>query len=366
MARSYPRAQRGSSGPPPAAGTWLCPNPGDRERLLELHRFSRPARLATLAVVGAGTVLLAVDWGWGVFGVFAGVTVVRLLLEGRMLRSPRPEIWFFAATLLTMAGIGLGTAMTGGPHSAVLPWLLVPAVGAAAVLANRGVLVVFAWGAGMALLGSLTWRDAAPPNVQILLSTLVLMVVVAFDVGTLMRAEARSRRGSIIDPLTGLLNRSTLDQRFLELREQALVAGRPVAIVVFDLDHFKTINDEHGHDTGDRVLRDVARTVRVSLRSFELAYRIGGEEFLVLLPGLDEAGAARRAEQVREALLATRPAGLRVTLSAGVAAGLHDGELDFQSLYEEADQRLYVAKQRGRNRVVPEPVDPGPVLRRSA
>ncbi|CAB4941492.1 unannotated protein [freshwater metagenome] len=330
-----------------------------------MHRANRPARLAALAVAGAGSVILATAWGWAVFAVFVAVGLGGLMSDGRMLRSRWPEFWFLGGSVWTMAGIGLVAAMTGGPHSGALPWLLIPSVGAVAVLGARGVVVIFAFGAATAVAASMLWGDSEPPNSEILFSTIALMLTVGMYVNTLIRTEARMRRGSVLDPLTGLLNRSTLEQRFEELREQALLGAQPIALVIFDLDHFKAIDDEHGHDTGDRVLRDVARIVRVSLRSFELAYRLGGEEFLVLLPGLDEAGAAQRAEEVRVALLATRPAGLRVTLSAGVASGHTREALDFERLYELADRNLYTAKDRGRNRVVPPAVGGDPAVRRA-
>ena len=107
-----------------------------------------------------------------------------------------------------------------------------------------------------------------------------------------MRAEVRHRGESVLDPLTGLLNRATLNQRFEEVRQQAALVQVPVAFVLFDLDRFKDVNDTYGHETGDAVLRDVAYEMRKALRSFELAYRVGGEELLLILPGTDEAEAA--------------------------------------------------------------------------
>jgi GGDEF domain-containing protein len=160
---------------------------------------------------------------------------------------------------------------------------------------------------------------------------LPLLAVLAMQLGVtvgsiaLAGAEISHRRASIIDPLAGLLNRQGLRDRFEELRQQALVTEAPIAVVLFDLDHFKRVNDVHGHAVGDRLLHEVADTVRQTLRRFELVYRLGGEEFLILLPGMAE-------------------------WEAGVS-GAEGEEIDFERLYRRADQALYQAKGAGRDRV---------------
>lgn len=98
---------------------------------------------------------------------------------------------------------------------------------------------------------------------------------------TLMRSELEQRSEAVLDSLTGLLNRKALASRFEEIAQQAAVTGSPVCLLVCDLDRFKAINDLHGHERGDAVLRQVAEVLRTQLRSFELVYRLGGEEFLV-------------------------------------------------------------------------------------
>ena len=112
-----------------------------------------------------------------------------------------------------------------------------------------------------------------------------------------------------MDALTGLLNRKALTTHFAEVAKQAEMTGRDVCMVLMDLDHFKSVNDEHGHSRGDAVLRDAADVMRANLRSFELVYRVGGEEFLVLMPGVDRAGGRVVAERLRAALEQTRAAG---------------------------------------------------------
>ena len=114
----------------------------------------------------------------------------------------------------------------------------------------------------------------------------------------LTEGELEHRDRAVLDPLTGLLNRSSLESRAVEIEQQARLTGGPVSLVLLDLDRFKRVNDTHGHERGDAVLRDVAYEIRKSLRSFELIYRIGGEEFLVLLPGVALHEAVEVAERV--------------------------------------------------------------------
>jgi diguanylate cyclase (GGDEF)-like protein len=135
-----------------------------------------------------------------------------------------------------------------------------------------------------------------------------------------MRSDLAHRSASVIDPLTSMLNRNALGARVDELRHQALVVRQPIGLIVCDLDHFKAVNDSHGHTVGDDVLRDVAYSLRKRLRAFDLAYRLGGEEFLVLLPGADARQAAELAENLRETILAEPHGGVSVTMSFGVSA----------------------------------------------
>jgi diguanylate cyclase (GGDEF)-like protein len=184
-----------------------------------------------------------------------------------------------------------------------------------------------------------------------MLAVLAMQAGVTIGSVVLARAEISHRNASIVDPLTGLLNRQGLFDRFEELRQQALVTAAPITVVLFDLDHFKRVNDLHGHDGGDRLLREVAAVVRRTLRTFELVYRIGGEEFLILLPGLAEWEGENVAQQLRLAINGLEsPDGAEVTASFGVS-GAEGEEIDFERLYRRADEALYEAKRAGRDRV---------------
>ena len=274
-------------------GTWLCPDRAQADRFVDMERRLRPARNVALAVMNLGALLLAIQWGWPIVALFAGTTALLPVVDRRIVTSPHPERWLMLLALVGIAALGGSVVLTGGPESPVLPWLVVPVVAATATFGSRGAVVCMA-AAGLTAIVSTTAAGPAAPATPWghVIATIVLLITVGVYVYALMRTEVLQRRGSVIDPLTGLLNRSTLADRFHELCQQARVAGAPIAIAILDLDHFKRINDDHGHERGDAVLRDVAYQMRKSLRSFELAYRLGGEEFLVILPGLDEAAAA--------------------------------------------------------------------------
>ncbi len=167
---------------------------------------------------------------------------------------------------------------------------------------------------------------------------------------TLLGAELQSRGEAVVDPLTGLFNRKALGGRFAEAAAQATVLGGWVSVVLCDLDHFKTVNDRYGHDRGDVVLREAAYRMRKTLRTFDLVYRIGGEEFLILLPGQDLASAVIVAERLVDDIAADAIDGLPLTMSAGVASG-RGADLVLEPLMKRADVALYAAKAAGRNRV---------------
>ena len=168
---------------------------------------------------------------------------------------------------------------------------------------------------------------------------------------TLMRAEMQQRSDAVLDPLTGLLNRKALAGRFHEIAQQAALTGQPICVVALDLDHFKHVNDEHGHARGDAVLKDTAYLLRKGLRSFELIYRLGGEEFLIVLPGVRVDEGRAIAERVRAGVEEAEPGGLPITVSLGVA-GAAGHDVAFEPLFRAADAALYEAKRRGCNRVV--------------
>jgi two-component system cell cycle response regulator len=165
------------------------------------------------------------------------------------------------------------------------------------------------------------------------------------------RIEAVMRRADLgrRDALTGLSNRRTFDEHLDSMLAQQRKTRQSFALVIFDIDHFKSINDMRGHDEGDRVLQDVARTAQDQLRGGEQIFRIGGEEFAIVIPGTAAAGVTV-AERVRTAVQ-NEPREPRLpTLSAGVATCPEDATTR-EELFKAADRALYAAKQGGRNAV---------------
>ena len=163
---------------------------------------------------------------------------------------------------------------------------------------------------------------------------------------------------AITDALTGLYNRRYMESHVGTLVEQAQSRGKPLTVLVLDIDYFKSVNDNHGHDAGDDVLREFALRIRKSIRGIDLACRYGGEEFVVVMPETDLAVATMVAERLRRRI-ASEPFPIQkgsrtveVTISIGIAA--LGGDDNAAGVLKRADQALYRAKRDGRNRVVPD------------
>ncbi|MGK3224404.1 cellulose biosynthesis regulator diguanylate cyclase DgcQ [Enterobacter soli] len=159
------------------------------------------------------------------------------------------------------------------------------------------------------------------------------------------------------DPLTRLNNRGALFERAKILAKSCAQQSLPFSVIQIDLDHFKSINDRFGHQAGDRVLSHSAGLIASALRTNDVAGRVGGEEFCVVLPGIALDEAAEIAERIRtrinsKEILVKKSTTVRVSASLGVSCAQEKGNYDFEQLQSIADARLYRAKQRGRNQVV--------------
>jgi two-component system cell cycle response regulator len=162
---------------------------------------------------------------------------------------------------------------------------------------------------------------------------------------------------AITDALTGLHNRRYMETHLSTLVEQAAARGKPLTVLVLDIDYFKSVNDTHGHDAGDEVLREFSQRLKKSIRGIDLACRYGGEEFVVVMPETDMAVATMVAERLRRRI-ASEPFSIdhgahsvEVTISIGLAARTSASDVA-ANLLKRADQALYRAKRDGRNRVV--------------
>ena len=312
----------------------------------------RQARTLCAAVLLGAMVLVAPWTGFLTFAVFVPVLVELALVEKRMARSANPEIVVARATLVVLFVMAVGTAINGGLDSPSLSWMIVPVAFAATrfrwqVVAACGVITAIA----MLLATIPVDPDGVLGDPQRLIAAIALLVCVVTITSALMHGELTQRDRAVIDPLTGLLNRSSLGTRTTEIEQQARVSGGALSLVLCDIDRFKSVNDNFGHERGDAVLRSVAHEIRNSLRSFELVYRLGGEEFLVLMPGASLAEARDVAERLRTNVTESAPGGLHLTMSVGVASASGE-ELRYEELFRSADAALLQAKREGRDRVV--------------
>jgi diguanylate cyclase (GGDEF)-like protein len=331
---------------------WLCPTPAHRARVLEASARIGRARAVIAGAIGVG-VLVGAPWnGWWTVALFVPAAVHLVTMDRWMSRTDRPELVAFGTLLTMLLVLVVAAAGTGGSSSPVLPWFaLVPAMAtlrfrlavAATLAVVAGMLII---GVGFSVDGAAALDDPVPMIAALVMVANIVGVSVA-----LMRGEMEHRDRAVLDPLTGLLNRASLDTRVAEIEQQARLTDGSVAVVLLDLDRFKRVNDEYGHERGDAVLRDSAYEIRKALRSFELVYRIGGEEFLLLLPGTDLEQGIEIAERVRNAVALAQPGGVEMTLSAGVATAA-GSEVRYEDLFRTADSALLRAKREGRDRVV--------------
>lgn len=207
---------------------------------------------------------------------------------------------------------------------------------------------------GPALLGHMIYvRDVTQRH----LSELKLAEALALSeerLRTISSLHEQLREQALCDPLTGLYNRRYLDEFFARELARVQRENLPLAVALIDLDHFKRLNDECGHLVGDDVLKAVAQHLLDNLRSTDAVFRIGGEEFLLILPGADPDEASARLQSICSQLaareIATRGGDQRVTLSAGLAYWPQQGQA-LDELLHAADAALYQAKRTGRNRV---------------
>jgi diguanylate cyclase (GGDEF)-like protein len=230
------------------------------------------------------------------------------------------------------------------------------------VIAAYGVLIAMLLGrvalsyTGGLRLGSITDSNLVQAATFVLATLCLMLISLGLVLMTKEQADARNRRLALQDDLTGLNNRRFI---FEVLGQQLALAERhgwPMALLIVDVDHFKRVNDTHGHLIGDQVLRELAACIRSRLRAQDIAGRWGGEEFIVLLPDTDATGATVLAEDLRVAVQQLRcldPQGrpLPLTVSIGLHAQPQPTSRQRDELLAAADQAMYQAKRLGRNRV---------------
>jgi len=236
--------------------------------------------------------------------------------------------------------VGRGRYLLQGAYGALL-----------LILAGRSLVVFMGWYEATILVRN----SPIQAVIFMVLSCAVLSVSLGFVYLTMERAEQRNYEMAMSDVLTGLPNRRAISEELERAVSRARRDGEMVGVLLLDIDHFKRVNDGFGHQAGDVVLTSVARAVRARLRGHDHVGRFGGEEFLVVLPGADLAGALKAAESLRETVEATPvqwgAQRIAVTVSIGVRGGIVTGSETSDTLVGIADAAMYRAKQGGRNRV---------------
>ncbi|VVE84315.1 GGDEF domain-containing protein [Pandoraea sputorum] len=290
---------------------------------------------------------------WHALGASLGVLAAAILLFYYGIDNPQMRvvivsafhaIWLLAVSVLILRHVP--------PRRHRYNYWLTAAMAAAFAVAHivRGAIFVWTPAPGPEVFAPTLFNTIMLTIGTIVMPAMTMGAVLMIHDAMLATAEEAANR----DYLTGALSRKHFDLLARQEMVRAVARGWPLSIVVIDLDHFKSINDTHGHAGGDTVLREFVKLVRDSLREGDVFGRLGGEEFAVLLPGTDTPGAIRIAERLRTQAsrhLVAGPFGVcHYTLSGGVATWLERESLE--ALCMRADRALYAAKISGRNLVL--------------
>ncbi|KGE04683.1 GGDEF domain-containing protein [Pseudohaliea rubra] len=262
------------------------------------------------------------------------------------------------AAILILAGLLLTFLVLARAANAALLWVTVLPPIAFFLLGSRDglrvtvvfSLVVLAW-----LVSTFRQLDPAPFSLGAVLNCaealLAHALIFRFSERTREAAFERLREHAQVDGLTGLANREKLDLELSRALALAERSGQWVAVAMIDLDHFKAVNDSHGHLVGDQVLLALGQCLAGAVRAVDLVGRWGGEEFLLLCPSTDRAGALAVAEKLRAAV-AAEPFADGVALTVSIGVGISQGRELPETVLDRADRALYAAKDAGRNCVV--------------
>jgi diguanylate cyclase (GGDEF)-like protein len=331
--------------------TFFCRDEDERAWLVEMNRRMAPNVARGFAAFGVFG-LLALPWlHWTTF-LLLGLSGVGFELANRRVQArgriePVVLAWFFSQAMFAAIVV-----VNDGVTTGQLALLLIGVVAASGGFPSRVMAVCTGYTAVLMVAAAATDAAAVIDDPVLLLMPLGALFCSAVIAAAVRTASIENRQAAVLDGLTGMLNRNALDGRVSELAHQSSQTGAPVAAIVLDIDHFKRVNDRFGHVRGDEVLREIAARVRGELRVYDLAYRLGGEEFLVLVPGAGAVEAHELAERLLEAVRSEPVAEIDVRVSAGVAASPPGEPFEWTSVYRLADDALYEAKRSGRDRVV--------------
>jgi len=332
--------------------SWLCRDRFERERFLDIDRRMMSTNvwlMALLVILLFPTILKSTPLALFMLAVTISFFVT---VKAVYQRFARPEVVLAAALMVLEVGFAAVAVADGVQHTGLLVLMLWPAAGFNARYPPRVAVASTAFVALLIIVAELGFDGSVvlhePERLTALLGGLIAVTAIT---GAARRADLEYRRQSNHDPLTRMFNRTALESRVHEIEYQSNLNPESVAVIVGDIDRFKAVNDVHGHATGDVVLREVAYLIRSQLRAFDPAYRIGGEEFVVLLFGEQAGDAVALAERLRLSVCDEPIAGLPITMSFGVAASDVGEPFRWKETFQSADRALYRAKSAGRNRV---------------
>ena len=316
-----------------------------------MDRRLQPVRRRAFALLGLG-LLLCTPWvgPWTLIPLIVAAALYAVL-DKAALPADCPEFSIFSAWLASETLIAVCVALAGAEHLNALSWLAIPMVTLVGRFSDRAINVGKWLAVGLVLaVGLAVAPHEILSNPPVLLVPIALIVTVTMFLTQLMHSDLEYRdraKQALIDPLTKLLSRAALENRLEELKQQSAVNGGPVAVVVADADKFKEVNGAYGHTGGDAVLRELARRLRGGPRAYDSIYRLGGDEFVLLLPGATAVEAEEVAVKLCHSVRQKPCAGVRTTVSCGVAASRPDSPFDYEETFRRADLALLAAKAAG-------------------
>lgn len=286
-------------------------------------------------------------------GIFGGAAVWLLATYGTNFTSMPYAAAHFSSMIIAAYSFGAAIEIWRGRHEGLasrLPLVVMLSMHGALYLVRVPLSFMLPAGKGDALFSSAWFGVIALESLLYMIATAFIFLAMAKE-----RLALEHRVAATTDPLTGIANRRAFLETATRSLKQRTRTPQPVSALLFDLDRFKSINDQFGHAIGDRVLRAFTDIAVMELRSTDLLGRLGGEEFGALLFGAEAASAAATAERIRAAFeesYARDGGGAKnVSVSVGVASVPAEEQVEVETLMSKADEALYVAKARGRNRV---------------
>ena len=340
-----------------------------------LEPEERRKRISAVFLLLAGTVVFV---SFSVYHIYVGnhfvlianavaLTGFVLLLLG-LRRTERGLVlyWLIAFCFMIFCGI---IVVMGRTEISYFLWIFIyPAVGFSILGARQGLAASLLFLAITLVLMSVprSWLHTPPYSIFVLARSVIIYLTVTFIffyyeisqqilIQYIEREKKKFENASKVDALTGLANRRDMAEKLATERLRQLRMGHPFTVILGDIDDFKHLNDTHGHDAGDHVLKQVAREMRRHTRDIDCPARWGGEEFLIMLVETDRENGQKVAERLRQAIAATpfryNGSDLSVTMTFGVTS-CQEAENDIDACIKRADEALYAGKKKGKNRVI--------------